>query len=81
VLVGLSHVYAVAFAGRLLCGIGGVLLNIALTQMVTEWFAQRGLVLAMGILLASWPLGIGTGLLVQPMMAASFGWAWALYAG
>jgi MFS family permease len=79
-LVGLSHVYALAFAGRLLCGIGGVLLNIALTQMVTEWFAERGIVLAMGILLASWPLGIGAGLLIQPAMAKSLGWPWPMYA-
>jgi len=79
-LVGLSHAYAFAFAGRLLCGIGGVLLNIALTQMVTEWFAERGIVLAMGILLASWPLGIGAGLLIQPAMAKSLGWPWPMYA-
>jgi MFS family permease len=80
VLVGFSHGYAMAFAGRLLCGIGGALLNIALTKMVTDWFAERGLVLAMSILLASWPLGIGAGLLIQPAMAAALGWPWVMHA-
>jgi predicted MFS family arabinose efflux permease len=78
-LIGLSHGFALAVTGRLVCGVGGVLLNITLTKMVTDWFASRGLVLAMGILLASWPFGIGTGLLIQSAMAASLGWRWAMY--
>jgi predicted MFS family arabinose efflux permease len=79
VMVGLSHGYAMAFWGRLLSGVGGVLLNIALTKMTTDWFAPRGIVLAMGILLASWPLGIAAGLVFQAAMAASVGWAKVMY--
>ena len=78
-LVGLSHTYELAFTGRLLCGIGAALLNIALTKMVTDWFVECGIVLAMGILLASWPFGIGAGLLVQAAIAASLGWPWVMH--
>ncbi len=78
-LVGLSHGYAIAFTGRLLCGVGAALLNIALTKMVTDWFAERGIVLAMGILLASWPFGIGAALLIQGAMARSLGWPWVMH--
>lgn len=78
-VVGLSHAYAIAFAGRLAAGIGSALLNIALTKMVTDWFAERGLVLAMGIVLASWPLGIAAGLFLQPGLAATHGWRWVMF--
>jgi predicted MFS family arabinose efflux permease len=78
-LVGLSHNYSMAFTGRLLCGIGAALLNIALTKMVADWFAERAIVLAMAILLASWPFGIGAALLIQPAMASSPGWRWVMY--
>ncbi len=74
VMLGFSHNYAMAFWGRLITGIGAALLNVALTKMTTDWFAPRGIVLAMGILLASWPLGIATGLVVQSAMAAAIGW-------
>jgi predicted MFS family arabinose efflux permease len=79
VMLGLSHGYAMALSGRLVSGVGGVLLNLALTKMTTDWFATRGIVLAMGVLLASWPLGIATGLVFQAAMAAAVGWPDVMY--
>jgi MFS family permease len=79
VMLGLSHGYAMAFWGRLLSGAGGVMLNVALTKMTADWFAARGIVLAMGILLASWPLGIAAGLVSQSAMAAAVGWPAVMY--
>src|SRR5262249_53488523 len=35
--------------GRLLSGVGGVLLNVLMAKMVTDWFAGREIVVAMGI--------------------------------
>lgn len=74
VLIGISHGYALAFAGRLLSGVGAVLFSLVLTKMVTDWFAGREIVFAMGVLLASWPFGIALGLLVQGTLAAALGW-------
>lgn len=78
-VLGLSHGYAMAFSGRLLSGVGAVLLNIALTKMTADWFAPRGIVLAMGTLLASWPLGIAAGLVFQTALAAALGWPEVMY--
>jgi MFS family permease len=56
--------------GRVVSGTGAVLLNIMLTKMVTDWFAKREIVLAMALLVSSWPVGIGLALLVMPALAA-----------
>lgn len=45
-------------AGRLMAGIGAVLLNVLVSKMVTDWFAEHRIAVAMGILITSWPLGI-----------------------
>ncbi len=66
--------YGAGFAGRLVSGTGAVLFNLVLTKMVTDWFAGREIVTAMGIILASWPFGIGLALVTQPPLAAHLGW-------
>ena len=54
---------------RIICGFGFVLTTIFITKMVADWFAGRELVLAMAIVLASWPIGIGTALGTQGALA------------
>jgi predicted MFS family arabinose efflux permease len=66
--------YAAGFAGRLVSGTGAVLFNLVLTKMVTDWFAGREIVTAMGVILASWPFGIALALVTQPPLAAHLGW-------
>lgn len=80
IIVGASHDYAVAFAGRLISGTGSVLFNLVVTKMTTDWFAGREIVFGMGILLASWPCGIAMGLLVQGRLAAAAGWPAVMHA-
>jgi predicted MFS family arabinose efflux permease len=58
----------------LLSGTGAVLFSLVLTKMVTDWFAGREIVFAMGVFLASWPFGIALGLLMQAALAAQLGW-------
>jgi predicted MFS family arabinose efflux permease len=79
VLVGMADDYATAVAGRTLSGCGGVLLNILLTKMTMDWFARRELVLAMAILVNSWPFGIALALVSQSAAAVAFGWPAVLY--
>src|SRR5512143_3382861 len=79
VIVALSHGYGMAFAGRLTSGAGNAMLNMILTKMVTDWFAERGLALAMGILLASWPFAIGCGLIIHGIIARAWGWPVVMY--
>ena len=49
-MLALSKIYEVMLVGRLVSGIGAVLLNVLVTKMVTDWFAGRRIVLAMGLL-------------------------------
>jgi len=60
-------------AGRLLAGIGGVLLNVLMSKMVTDWFAGREIATAMGIFVTSWPVGIAMALIALPPLAEAGG--------
>ncbi len=76
-LLAMSQVYEVIFAGRLISGAGAVLLNVLVTKMVTDWFADRGIVTVMGILISSWPLGIAIALMTMGPLTEIAGLAWA----
>ncbi len=79
-LAGVADNYEVVVAGRFLSGIGAVLLSVLLTKMVTDWFAERELVLAIAILLNSWPIGIGLALVTLGPLAEASSWSVAFYA-
>jgi MFS family permease len=38
-LMGLAETYALATIGRVIAGVGGVIINVLLTKMVADWFA------------------------------------------
>lgn len=65
-------------AGRIGAGIGGVVLNVLMSKMVTDWFAGKEIATAMAIFVNSWPAGIALCLFVLPMIAAAKGVAAAL---
>ena len=67
-------------AGRLVAGIGGVLLNVLMTKVVTDHFAGREIATAMGIFINSWPVGIAAALLILPVVAVAGGLTVALAA-
>jgi MFS family permease len=65
-------------AGRIVAGIGGVLLNVLMSKMVTDWFAGKEIATAMAIFVNSWPAGIALCLFVLPAIAVAKGFASAL---
>jgi cyanate permease len=71
--------YGALLTGRLIAGTGGVLLNVLMSKMVTDWFAGRGLVLAMTIFVNSFPVGMGIGLWWLGALAERAGWPAALH--
>lgn len=79
-LTGLAATYWLASAGRLIGGAGGVLVNVLLTKMVTDWFAGREIGTAMSLLVASWPLGMGAALVADPWLASAYAPQLALHA-
>ena len=54
--------YTVVLAGRLISGVGAVLLNVLLTKMTIDWFVGREIGTALAVLVSSWPIGIGVAL-------------------
>ena len=73
ILLALSDTYQIIFSGRLISGLGAVLLNVLVTKMVTDWFAEDRITTAMGILISSWPLGIAIALLTMGPLEAMVG--------
>ncbi|MBR1125642.1 MFS transporter [Bradyrhizobium lablabi] len=73
VVMAYATLWNVQIAGRLLAGIGGVILSVQLTKMVTDWFAGKEIATAMAILVNSWPAGIAVSLLVLPSIGTSTG--------
>ena len=78
-IVAGAQTYAGAMAGRVVSGAGAVILNVLLAQMVADWFKDRGIATAMGILVISWPLGIGLALAILGPLAAARSWALAMH--
>ncbi len=62
------------FAGRAVSGAGAVVFNVAVTKMVSDWFAGREIVTAMALTASTWPLGVGFGLVGQGLIADAAGW-------
>src|SRR5262245_61835088 len=60
-------------AGRLVAGVGGVLINVLMSKMVTDWFAGREIATAMAVFVNSCPMGIAAALLVLPPIAEMHG--------
>lgn len=65
--------WSAQLAGRLVAGVGGVLLNVLMSKMITDWFAGKEIASAMSIFVNSWPIGIALALVVLPSVATSYG--------
>ncbi|PYN30328.1 MAG: arabinose ABC transporter permease [Candidatus Rokuibacteriota bacterium] len=75
-----AHGFITAAAGRLLSGIGAVLMNILLAKMVADWFADREMSTAMGVMLTSWPVGLGIATATLGALATHASWRTAIVA-
>jgi MFS family permease len=71
----LSTTWSGQIAGRLLAGTGGVLLNVLMTKMVTDWFVGREISTAMAIFVNSWPFGLAVSLVLLPPIGTAYGWS------
>jgi len=69
---------ASVFAGRVISGVGGVILNVVMSKMVIDWFTGREVVLAMAIFVNSFPVGVGMATLALGAVGAFAGWQMAM---
>jgi MFS family permease len=74
VLVAISHGFALAAVGRLMCGAGFVFSTVFFTKMIADWFGGKEIATAMGVLVTSWPLGIALGQIAYGWLARSYAW-------
>jgi MFS family permease len=65
---------ALLFAGRLLMGVGTVLVILLLTKMMQDRFQGADLFPAMAVYVLGWPIGIAAAQAVLPAMAVRMGW-------
>src|SRR5262245_418585 len=72
--------FALLSAGRIVSGTGAVFLNVMVTKMVTDWFPNDKATVALSILIASWPIGIGIALILLPTVAKVASWQAAIHA-
>jgi cyanate permease len=91
VIIGLSLMTAGGFvmtlgdgptlfiAGRVVSGVGAVLLNVLVAKMVADWFAARDTAIAMGFYLTSWPVGLGLALAILAPLGEVAGSAAAMH--
>jgi len=79
-LVASSASFGIAFAGRMLGGVGGVVLNTQLPKIITDRFTGREISTAMGSLMSMWPLGIAIALATLGGLARATSWQTAMYA-
>jgi len=74
VLFATAPSFAVLFVGRLVFGIGGLVVNLLLARLLTAAFAGRELALAMGVFMATYPASMITVYSLQPVLLETFGW-------
>lgn len=78
-IMGYGDTYAVVSLGRILGGGGAIFLNVLMVKMIADWFGGKELFVAMAILISSWPMGIGIGLVSFPAIALMWSWQAVMY--
>ncbi|MEZ5653337.1 MAG: MFS transporter [Burkholderiaceae bacterium] len=59
--------------GRLLAGAGAVLFNVIVQKMIADWFAGHEIVLAMAIIINTWPIGMALALFTLGGVGTAYG--------
>jgi MFS family permease len=74
IVTGLAEDFDVLALGRIVCGVGAAFLFVLLTKMLTDWFADKELFLAMSLFILGWPVGIAAAQAFQVPIAEKTSW-------
>jgi MFS family permease len=66
--------YPTVLIGHALAGVGGAILIVLMSKMLTDWFARKELFLGNAIFIVGWPAGIAAGQATQSRMAELISW-------
>jgi predicted MFS family arabinose efflux permease len=72
--------YPVLLVGRLVFGVGGLVMNLLLARLITSAFAERELSLAMGLFNSVYPASMIVMFSLHPRLLAALGWRGELLA-
>jgi MFS family permease len=78
-LMAVADSYGLLTAGRLVSGIGGVVVNVLMTKMIADWFPGKQVSFAMSILIVSWPLGLALGLVINGQLLTWTTWPMVMW--
>lgn len=73
-IVGTSNTFLQAYVGRIISGIGGLILAIVLPQLLSKWFLGKELGVGMGVFNTAMPLGGLLSFNIFSILGNSFGW-------
>lgn len=73
-IVGTSNTHLQMYLGRIVSGAGGLALAIVLPQLVSKWFFDKELSVAMGVFNTAMPLGAIASFNIFGIIGKSFGW-------
>ena len=79
VVVILSKGFMLFAIGRAISGFGAIVLTIIAAQLLTKWFMEKDLGLAMGIYSTAFPLGTIAAFNVFGLIGENFGWKMPIY--
>jgi len=74
VVFALAPSFALLLLGRLLFGVGGLVVNLLLARLISTAFAGRQLALAMGVFMAVYPASMIAMYSLHPRLEAALGW-------
>ena len=80
VLCGLAEGYWIMWLGRLISGFGAIGVNVAMSKIVIDWFAEKELSTAMALFLVGFPGGIALALVTLGFLATPEDWPLAFFA-
>lgn len=72
-IMAFSSSWGGQISGRVVAGIGGVLISVLMMKMVADYFTGKEISTAMAIFVNSWPIGIGISLLALPPIGVVYG--------
>jgi predicted MFS family arabinose efflux permease len=78
-LFAIGDTLTVLAAGRIVAGVGSMILLVVLPQLLAQWFAGRELGVAMGIFNTAMPLGTILSLNFLSLLAQTWGWRAAIW--
>jgi len=79
ILCGLTENFWLLWLGRLIAGSGAIGINVAMTKVVIDWFANKEINTAMSIFLSGFLVGMALAMVSLGQFATPENWPWGFY--